>query len=181
MQPFPREGFRGIFTDRYLQLETYNGEIITKRNIYYDKNGKVSVKIMWDTLDLLFFLGYALWNYNMSPYVFCWPEFKCQKLENWRYKGNDWQRLQVTFPLNFPTHCHTQIFYFCDQGLLRRLDYVADIFNPMARGAHYCLDYKQMGSLMFATHRVVYWRMHSHYYLPYFKAMEGWIKNVCIE
>ena len=57
----------------------------------------------------------------------------------------------VRFPDDYPTHSAEQTFYFNQQGLLKRLNYVVDILGggPAAGGAHYCFDHYKVGESFF--------------------------------
>lgn len=57
------------------------------------------------------------------------------------------------------THSRRQTFYFEEDGLLRRHDYVADVIGPWARGAHLWRDFETVGGLEMATVRHVVLRL----------------------
>jgi hypothetical protein len=70
-----------------------------------------------------------------------------------------WRRLQVTFPPAIPTHDgnlaggsddQEETFFFNDQGLLQRLDYVA-----VGPASHDCYDHTTFGGIVFPTLRRV--------------------------
>jgi hypothetical protein len=139
-------------------------------------------RIVWDDLDLLYFLGYALWNYAVAPFVFLWPEVTCREGDLWQEKdGSVWRRLHVTYPPTFPTHSRKQTYYFDNAGLLRRLDYTAEVFCDLARGAHYCEAPKEFDGLIFPTHRVVFARRGSGHPLRLISLMEGWVDSVVVQ
>jgi hypothetical protein len=133
---------------------------------------------MWDDLDHAYFLGYALWNYMLTPVYFRWPGFATRELEPWKGLA----RLEVTYPEGFPTHCRVQTFFFDRDARLVRLDYTADVFGPIARGAHLCEDHRELGGLVVPTHRhvcAVGKDLVPKRWLP--RAMEGWLEEVAIE
>lgn len=109
----------------------------------------------WDELDLIYFAGYATWNYLTTPFLLSRPGFVVTELGPGSGPLADLQRLQVTFPDNIPTHCRQQTFYVDDQFLLRRLDYTAEVVGRWARAAHLCDSYRQFGGLMVPTKRTV--------------------------
>jgi hypothetical protein len=115
----------------------------------------------WDDLHLLYFTGYALWNYLATPFMFTRPGFELEEIEPWHENGETWRRLRVAFPPHLPTHCPEQVFYFDDGGLLRRLDYHPDVVSPQAPipAAHYCHDHKTFSGLSVPTRRRVYRRL----------------------
>jgi hypothetical protein len=44
----------------------------------------------------------------------------------WQESGQQWRRLQATFPAQIDTHCQQQTFYVDTDGLIRRHDFVAE-------------------------------------------------------
>ena len=183
LDPFPRSDTRGVFDGRNVRIETIDGErLLTQRSVIRSGEGKVVRSIVWDDLDLLYFLGYALWNYAVAPFVFLWPGFECHKGEPWQERdGSIWRRLHVTYPPAFPTHSREQTYYFDAAGLLRRLDYTAEVFCDLARGAHYCEAHKEIDGLIFPTHRIVFARRASGHPLRLLSLMEGWIDGVSVQ
>jgi len=115
----------------------------------------------WDDLDLLYFTGYAIWNYLATPFIFTHPGFELEEIEPWHEDAETWRRLRVGFPAELPTHCPEQVFYFDDAGLLRRIDYHPEVVSPQypMPGAHYCHDYETYSGLSVATRRRVYLRL----------------------
>lgn len=111
----------------------------------------------WDDLHLLYFTGYALWNYLCTPFLLTWPGFVLDEISPWIEGSQTWGRLRVTFPANVPTHCPEQVLYFDDRGLLRRLDYAPEFPGAFAV-AHYCDDHRDFSGLMVPTRRRVYAR-----------------------
>ncbi len=179
LTPFPRAGLRGIFEEHSVRLETEGGVVVKERKVTRDLDGRVERRLVWDDLNLLYFLGYALWNYAMTPFYFLWPGFECVEGELWRERdGSRWRTLHVAYPPAFPTHSRQQTFYFDEQGLLRRLDYTAYVFGEWTRGVHYCGDHKNFNGLIFPTHRVVYPRLPSGHPFKLFSVMEGWVEEV---
>jgi hypothetical protein len=179
LSPFPRAGLRGVFEADSVRLETEGSVVVKDRKTTRDVDGRVERRLVWDDLDLLYFLGYALWNYSMTPFYFLWPGFECAEGKLWREKdGSCWHTLHVTYPPAFPTHSRQQTFYFDEQWLLRRLDYTAYVFGEWTRGAHYCSDHRTFDGLVFPTHRIVYPRLPSGHPFKLFSAMEGWVEDV---
>jgi hypothetical protein len=113
----------------------------------------------WDDLHLLYFMGYAIWNYLCTPFLLSWPGFAVEEIEPWQEGAETWRRLQVEFPPEIPTHCTEQVFYFDESGLLRRLDYYPDVVAGRGVGAaHYCYDHEDFSGLIVPTRRRVYIR-----------------------
>src|SRR5690349_7841670 len=119
LTPFPRAGHTGIFDDRRVRIETDAGLVVSERE-HRGGAGTSRARWHWDDLDVLLFLGYALWNYAVTPHLLLWPGFECREGEAWRDPRGEWrQRLHVTFPPGIPTHSREQTFYFDEAGLLR--------------------------------------------------------------
>ena len=114
----------------------------------------------WDDLHLLYFAGYALWNYLTTPFIFTRPGFGLEEIEPWREEGDTWRRLRVSFPPDLPTHSREQVFHFDRHGLLRRLDYVAEIVSPDSpiSAAHYCHAHRRFSGVVVPTRRRVFVR-----------------------
>ena len=177
--PFPRAGHTGIFDGDHVRIENAAGAVVAAREIRRRPDGRPGRRWPWTDLDVLYFFGYAMWNYSVIPYVFRWPGFDSREGAPWRERdGEVRRRLHVVYPAAFPTHCREQTMYFDEAGLLRRLDYTADVFGPIARGAHYCHAHRAFDGLVFPTHRVVWWRLPSGQPLRIASVMEGWVDNV---
>jgi hypothetical protein len=177
--PFPRAGHTGIFDGDHVRIENAAGAIVAAREIQRRPDGRPRRRWPWSDLDVLYFFGYAMWNYSVIPYVFRWPGFDTREGEPWRERdGEVWRRLHVAYPAAFPAHCREQTMYFDERGWLRRLDYTADVFGPIARGAHYCHAHRTFDGLVFPTHRVVWWRLPSGQPLRLASVMEGWVDDV---
>jgi hypothetical protein len=114
----------------------------------------------WDDLDLLYFTGYAIWNYLATPFMFTLPGFELEEIEPWHEDAETWRRLRVAFPADLPTHCPEQVFYFDDAGLLRRFDYHPEVVNPQGPipAAHYCYRHEDFSGLVVPTRRRVFGR-----------------------
>ena len=182
LQPFPREGFSGDFDETSVSIRTADGRVTSRREIARDPQGAVRRTLRWDDLDVLYFLGYALWNYSVTPFVFTWPGLECTQGADWSERGQErWRTLHVRFPTAFPTHCRNQTFYFDDRGWLRRLDYTADVFSRLARGVHLCSDHRTFDGLVFPTHRIVYPRGPAGRPLKAISVMEGWVDAVRVD
>jgi hypothetical protein len=111
----------------------------------------------WDATHLGYFLGYACWNYFTTPFVFTYPGVVATEIEPWREAGQTWRRLAVHFPPEMPNHNPDQVFYFDDDGLQRRMDYVVEI-NGSTLVGHYTSRYRDFGGLQVATRRRVFRR-----------------------
>jgi len=178
---FPEQGMTSIFDGFNVYIYNANDKIISERNFYKDTSLKTKPRLRWDNLDLVHFLGYALWNYICSPFMFHKSQFECKQGDDWIEKdGSRLNTLNVTFPDSIPCLCRDQIFYFNQQGLLQRNDYTAEIFSPIAIGSHYCTQHKTVDGFIFPTHRTVFPRLWNGKALRPFKIMDGYLKNISI-
>jgi hypothetical protein len=106
----------------------------------------------WDAAHLGYFLGYACWNYFVTPFLFTYPGVAAHEIEPWREAGQTWR-----FSPSVATHNPDQVFYFDSEGLQRRMDYIVEI-NGSTLVGHYTSRYKNYDGLAVATRRRVYRR-----------------------
>jgi hypothetical protein len=156
LSPYPDPGKRGVFERGSVRIESDGGELLAERANARASFGGLRRQLWWDDLDLLYFAGYALWNYVMAPFMFARPGFELEELEPWTENGERWRRLHVAFPDDIDTHSREQDFYFDERGLLRRLDYTAEVFGGWARAAHYCWEHRPFEGLVVPTRRKVF-------------------------
>jgi hypothetical protein len=156
--PFPG-GTEGTYEGDRVAVTTEDGqdEALDKVRATFSE---LELADPWDDLHLLYFSGYAMWNYLVTPFLFTWPGFKVEEIEPWEEEGETWRRLRVEFPETVPTHCPEQVFYFDEVGRLRRLDYAPDVVSPQSPipAAHYCHDHKEFSGLVVPTRRRVFRR-----------------------
>jgi len=158
MDPFPREGARGVFERGMSRVETDDGDVLESRadprQEFFGVSG-LRRNLRWDPLDSAYFAGYAMWNYLTTPYLLTRDGIEVAEGGVWAENGEPWRRLEAAFPPGVDTHSRRQTFYFDAHGRLRRHDYVADVIGRWARVAHYCADHVQAGGLVFPTRRWV--------------------------
>ncbi len=158
LDPFPRQGQRGVFDSGEVRVETGSGETVMERSDprpeFFGRAG-LRRNLRWDPLDSVYFAGYAMWNYLVAPYLLTREGVQAREGERWSQGGETWRRLEVAFPPGLDTHSPEQTFYFDPAGLLRRHDYVAQVVGGWAHGAHYTADHVEAGGLMFPTRRWV--------------------------
>lgn len=149
---FPRAGMRGIFEPEVVRLEEASGRVAAERRNPRSAFRGIRHALWWDDLDVLYFAGYALWNYLTAPFLLLRPGVETRELPA---AGGRGRRLAVGFPPDLPTHSRTQVFHFDGSGLLRRLDYTAEVFGGWARAAHHCDGYREVDGITVATRRRV--------------------------
>jgi hypothetical protein len=151
---------RWIFTPDRVWIERPDGSVVAERPELRQagRPGGESVgpraafaghvrETAWDDLHLTYFLGYAIWNYLTIPFLFAEPGFSVRELEPHTEAGERWRKLEVRYPDRIPAHTAVQSFYFGEDFLLRRMDYVTDVVGGVA--AHYTYDHKNVGGLVF--------------------------------
>jgi hypothetical protein len=156
----PFKGGRGGFRADQVWLER-QGQVRRQREQPRAAFGQLRRMFFWDSLDALYFGGYALWNYLCTPFLLLQPGMQVRELPGWVEGNERWRRLAVRFPADYPTHCAEQIFYIDGRGYIRRHDYVAEVFGRYAAAAHYCERHRDFGGLILPTRRRVYPRLPS--------------------
>jgi hypothetical protein len=167
--PFPRPGRRAVFERGRVRIETDGGEVVESRadprSRFFGRAG-LRRNLRWDPLDATYFAGYALWNYLNTPWLLAGAGVQTREIEPWEAGGRRWRRLAARFPAGLDTHSPEQVFYFDDDGLLRRHDYVAEVVGGWARAAHMCDRHVEAGGLTFPARRRVHPRGHGDRALP---------------
>jgi len=158
IDPFPKDGQRGIFEPGRVRVETDTGDLVAWRDdpraAFFGRAG-LRRNLRWDALDSTYFAGYAVWNYLTMPLLLTREGVEVSEGDAWDEQGESWRRLEASFPEGFDTHSRRQSFYFDAQGRLRRHDYVAEVVGRWAKAAHYCAEHAQAGGLVFPTRRWV--------------------------
>ena len=175
LAPFPHGGLVGVLDEHRVRIEAEDGRLFRERTA---EERAARQSLLWDDLDELYFLAYSFWNYATTPFLLSWPGFHLCELPPVSGPGGPLHRLRVRFPTSVPTHCPEQTFYFGPGGLLRRLDYTADAFGPLARGAHLCRGHRTFSGLVVPTRRRVVPRLIGRRTLPWPSAMEGYVDGV---
>ncbi|MCJ1396854.1 hypothetical protein MMC11_000044 [Xylographa trunciseda] len=144
---------RWVYTPSKCWIERSDGKILSSLdNPRASFNGMTRESKLSD-LQLCYFVGYAMWNYLVFPWVLARPEFGITELAVHEEMGERWRVLEVTWPEGVPAHNRVQQFYFGEDGLLRKFDYFADVFQSAA--SHYVLDHKDFGGVVIPTLRRV--------------------------
>jgi len=132
-----------------------DGTLVARREHPRAAMGGLWRHICWDALDFVYFGGYALWNYLLTPFLLLREGVRCEIVPSTGDVPMGWTTLRVHFPTHLPTHCPTQTFYFDALRRLRRLDYTAEVVGRWARAAHFCEEYRDFGGLKAPTRRRV--------------------------
>lgn len=153
---YPKPGMEGVFDRWNVSVKDPDGHGRQRGYAPAPGDTRPRFRYVWDDLDLLFFAGYALWNYLVSPFIFTRPGFECRELTPVRWRGDWLHRMDVIYPDDVPKHCKTQRYFLDEQGLIRRFDYRADVIGRWALGAHLCSRYESFDGLYYPCRREVY-------------------------
>jgi hypothetical protein len=157
-EPFPKSGLTGEFAGDAVRILDHGGSVVAAREQPREAFSGLSGlrrDLWWSDLDILYFAGYAMWNYLTTPFMLEWPGLEVSEGEPIEREGESWRRLDVAFPAGFHTHCREQTFYFDTAGLLRRHDYSPDVVSTFANAAHFCDRHREFDGLVFPTRRRV--------------------------
>jgi hypothetical protein len=145
----PREwdGLTGVLNGGDVRLETVDGRLVAARRDARRAFHGFRRALWWDRLDLVYFGGYAFWNY------FAFPALLLREDIGWRQVSP--ALLEGTFPRTLPTHCVVQQFHIAEDGLLRRHDYTAEVVGTWARAAHLIVEHGTWDGLPYASRRRV--------------------------
>jgi hypothetical protein len=82
--------------------------------------------------------------------------FATEELDPWQQGDETWRRLKVTFPEYLARHAREQIYYFGEDGLLKRHDYVAEPVTKDGVATHYITDNKEFSGITIGTRQRIY-------------------------
>jgi hypothetical protein len=149
---FPAIDKRAVFRPDRVTVEALDGKVLEERDDPRAAFAGHQDETPWDDLHLVYFCGYANWNYLVTPFLMATPGFKAEEIQPWEEDGETWRRLRVSFPAGIATHSPEQTLYFNDAGLQRRIDYRAVIAGG-ANIAHYCWAHKKFSGIVVPTMR----------------------------
>ena len=156
---------RWVWTPHKVWIETLDGGVLQTLANPRASIAGLAPGTNWNDLHLLYFNGYATWNYLTAPFSFTLPGFSTRELESHHEQGVTWRVLEVTFPNDFPTHNKVQRFFFDEKFNLRRLDYAPDVLGS-APASQYIFDSHEVNGLSFPTLRRVVPQSHTGIYGP---------------
>jgi hypothetical protein len=167
MDGFPTLGLTCVFSHDEVRVEA-DGKLIGRRTQArraFRGLGAFRRIPRWDIIDSAYFVGYAMSNYMSHPYWLTQPGFHVRRGEDWRGENEIWRRLEVQYPSGFDSHCRCETFYIDDRGLIRRHDYLPEVFTEarlLARllpiplkAAHFTCRHREVDGLIFPTFRRV--------------------------
>jgi hypothetical protein len=157
LQDFCRPGWRGLWTPDHVQIRDDNDKRVAERHDPRAQFGRLVKQVRWDKLDILYFGGYALWNYLSFPFILETPGVSVSGAELAPSEASS--SLTAHFDATVPTHSPTQVFHLDESLRLVRHDYTADVIGAWATAANLCLGSEQVAGFRFYTRRKVYPRM----------------------
>ena len=152
---FPGQNMRAIFEPGRIVIEALDGTLIEARDDPEKSFEGQQRKTPWDDIQVVYFVGEALWTYLNTPFLYTHEGFTTEEIPSIQVDGEIWRRLKVTFPDNVKSHTREQISCFGPDGLLRRHDYTVDILGG-ATGLNYASDYRNIDGIIVPAKRRVY-------------------------
>ena len=166
IEDFPNPGHQGVFTPDLVWIEDLFGSKTRERQNPRSQITKFPHILKWDNLDLLYFAGYACWNYFNTPFIFHSINFSFKQLSDWKENGQVLRRIEVIYPESLPTHCVKQTIYLDRLDRIFRVDYNPETFAAWARAAHYCSHYRNYQGFWVPGNRTVLPRRKNNHSLP---------------
>jgi hypothetical protein len=149
--------WRGVWTPNHVEIRDSENRLIDERRDPRRFFGSLVKTVKWDKLDILYFAGYALWNYLSFPFILSQPGVAISEIAS---PGNSGAlRLEALFDASLPTRSARQTFHIDTKRHLTRHDYTADVIGPWATAANCCLASERVAGLRFYTRRKVYPRI----------------------
>jgi len=143
---YPEPTASAVFTPSRVQIDT-PGMPASFLDDPRKAFGSPRTIVWWTDLAMLYFAGYVLWNYAQLPFLLLQAGLEFQDAGSTTRAGEVWDKVEVVFPDDIPTHSPRQTFYFGPDGLLRRHDYHVGVLSRLARGARYLHAYQDVGGL----------------------------------
>ena len=154
-RPFGQPNRRSSFQPDRVAIETNDGNVVEERANPRESFKGHQFDTPWDSLQLAYFAGYAMWTYMNTPFLVALPGIETDELDSWQENGEDWRRLKVTFPKSIATHSAEQTFYFDHRGLLKRHDYEVDVAGGAA-AAHYVSALIDVSGIVVPTKHTIF-------------------------
>lgn len=156
---YPAPGRRGVFDAGGVRIESADGMVLEAREdprSQFSGRSGIRRNFRWDALDLVYFAGYAWWNYVNHPLLLSRDDVAVREGRPLAVATGTWHRLDVRFPAAVHTHSPEQSFFYDGELRLRRHDYVAEVVGGWAHAAHLCDEHRFFDGLLFPTRRRVH-------------------------
>jgi hypothetical protein len=113
------------------------------------------VETPWTRTQLVYFSSYATWNYLTMPFNFLLPGIIVNEIDPWQQDGETWRMLEVIYPDHIATHSKRQLYYFSQDGKLRRHDYWPRVLGNSS-ATQIIEDYRDFSGIKIGTKRRIY-------------------------
>ncbi len=157
------KGHEGALSN--ITLTTQSGDLVEELSDPRDTFKGLAWETHWSRLQFIYFSLYATYTYFTTPFNLTLPDVTTKEIEPWAEAGEMWRRLEVNFPDSFVTHSKRQVFYFDENGLLKRHDYWAETLGGTG-AAHYVFDHKEFDGIKMPTRRNIYQLKDDNNYVP---------------
>jgi hypothetical protein len=161
LRDFMHPGWSGVWTPDLVQILDAGGVVVAQRQDPRSAFSRIDKQVRWNKLDILYFAGYALWNYLSFPFILEASGVSLSETES------NTRELRARFDSSVPTHSEVQSFHVDASGLLTRHDYTADVIGKWANVANFCLASELVDGLRFYTRRRVLPRFGTQTVLPF--------------
>jgi hypothetical protein len=157
---YPDAEHVGIFDNGAVRLEhCETKETVVRADDHRRSFRGAAIYRRWTPVDALYFFGYALTHYHSLPFsLFNARLIRSRQIGS---RSDPLNILDVELPVDLPTHCRRQSFYFDKAGRLVRHDYHAEIVGVWARGAHFWNRQVSFGGFPISLDRHVFARLGS--------------------
>ena len=152
--PF-QSGYTSTFEPGKVQLFDENATLLEELNNPRESFKGHTIETPWTRAQLIYFSSYATWNYATAPFNFLVPGVGVNDLEDWVENGETLNRLEVIYPDGFATHSKRQVFYFDQNGLLKRHDYWPEVLGGSS-ATQIIEDHKSFDGIVTGTKRRIY-------------------------
>lgn len=162
VEPYLEKETRGVFGGDFVRIESLDGQVKAERHNPRDYFLRAPHKwkrfFRWDSLDVLYFAGYAIWNYFNTPFFLAEPGVMTEEIDPWQDSDHKLYRcLRVAFPAGFHTHGSDQVFFVHTEGpelgLVHHFQYTAEILGSWAKAIHFTSNFGDFGGIRFPTTR----------------------------
>ena len=141
------DGSVGILNGHDVRIERPSGELVQERPYARGKFPYGRRLFHWDLMDVVYFTGYAFWNYLTLPALLIRDDVSWDQLSD--------TVLEANFPDWLPTHARRQKFHFDPEtGLLRQYDYTAEVFGAFAKASH-ILQHSESDGVVYTSGRLI--------------------------
>jgi hypothetical protein len=157
VRPFGGPELRSVFTADRTAIERSDGTVLAEQRDVRRSFAGHELSTPWNPLQRTYFSGYAVWNYLNLPFLLTRPGMRLQAVAPVEHQGRTLLGISALFPVELPTHCREQRFYFGPDRLLRRNDYRVEIAGGFP-ASQYLDDYVVGQGICIPTTRRAYLR-----------------------